>query len=112
VLPLIIFQNEIVVAVLLKSFLNVPGKIRQGIEIEFDSMLLADERLQLVLPVTAQRTDFHKITGRGQFHKGSIHITDTQCPFTYMTFNAPSYEVIIAFPGDKMIAARWERTGW
>ena len=77
-LPSVIFQNEVAVTALFEPFLNVSGDIRQGIEIEFDPMLLADECLQLGLPATAQRTDFRKITGRGQFHKGSIHITHIQ----------------------------------
>jgi len=63
-LPAVVFQNQILVALLFEAFLNFRRNVWTGIHVKFDQLILADESLKVGFPALVQNADFRKITLR------------------------------------------------
>ena len=72
-LPAVVLNHQIAVAVLVKPLVHGRQNIGERIDVELDRQVLAEERLKLLLPIRHENADFLKISLRNGFYEGRIH---------------------------------------
>ena len=63
-LPAVVFDNQVGIALVFEPALKFLGNVRQGIHVILDRLVLAEERLKPGFPAPHQWADFRKITLR------------------------------------------------
>ena len=63
-LPLVVFQNQVLIALLIQTILEFRRNVWTGIHVVLDRPILTDERLKFDFPTVDQNADIRKITLR------------------------------------------------
>ena len=77
-LPSVVVQNQVIIALLMEPVLKFLWDVWQGVHIILDRPFLADEQLKFDFPALHQNADFGKITLRRFFYEGRVHGTGNQ----------------------------------